>query len=83
MGPIKVFNAIGNWPYSIHLLTSYGIYIYTFDKDLTNRTEIFPDFKNNLKIEKKLILRIYFNDDYSEIAGNSFGYAFLTKIYTS
>jgi len=83
MGPLKVFDAFGNWPYCIHLLSNYGIFVYCFSNELNNRTAIFPDYKDKVKIEEKLILRLYFDQYYSEIAGNAFGYAFITRVNTS
>ncbi|CDW89229.1 UNKNOWN [Stylonychia lemnae] len=83
MGPLKVFNAFGDWPYNIHIFTNYGIYIYTFDVNLQDRSQVFPDYKTNMKIKKKLILRIQFDQLDSGIQGNEYGYTFLTRVNTS
>ncbi|CDW88489.1 UNKNOWN [Stylonychia lemnae] len=75
-----VNSVVGEWPSTIHLLTNFGIYIFSFNIDLTNRTQIFiDDQKPNITIIKKQIIRRSFNQITSNIAQNQYGYAFLAK----
>eukprot|EP00347_Sterkiella_histriomuscorum_P013212 403365576 len=79
IGPIVVFTAIFNEPSSVHLLTNYGIYIYTFGVNLQDRSQIFPDFEQNLFVRQKSILRITFDEYSTDVARNKYGYTFLVK----
>jgi hypothetical protein len=40
VGDLKVFSLAGDWPYSFHILSNYGLYIFTFATNLTDRAEI-------------------------------------------
>jgi len=76
-GVLQVFTVAGNWPYQFHVLTNYGIFIYDFEVDLTDRNQIFPFFDKTLIPFQRRIMRFQFDTFNHELASNQYGYAFL------
>jgi hypothetical protein len=35
IGAFKIFTAVGEWPYSIHFITNYGIFIIDYPSKVT------------------------------------------------
>ena len=48
LSDFTVFTVAGNWPYQIHIITNVGIFIYNFKVNLCDKTEVFPEFYENL-----------------------------------
>lgn len=82
-GEFIVYNAIGDWPYSLHFLTNYGIFYFDFPVDLTNRTLLDSDLYSNLIPYNSRIIRLSVDRFKHEVVGNQWGYAFLLEYYDS
>ncbi|CDW72639.1 UNKNOWN [Stylonychia lemnae] len=82
---VLVYSALGEWPSTIHLLTNFGIFIYSFNVDLTNRTQIYQENDQvNLKIVKQSTIRRNFNQQLSnDVVFNQFAYSFLAQLKLS
>eukprot|EP00347_Sterkiella_histriomuscorum_P022787 403337163 len=78
-GPLKVFACVEELKYNLHIITNYGIYIFTFRQDLRNDTSYFSDSQYKFEIIKKHVLRIPIDLFNSKIAINQYGYAFLVQ----
>jgi hypothetical protein len=56
-----VFNVIGDWPYTLHFITNYGLFIFDFNVDLTNRTLWDPVIEDNFIFNASRIIRMNFD----------------------
>lgn len=81
--PFQVYNAIGNWPYVVHILTNYGIYILDFDFDLTDQSQYVGDTDKLLTPLNTRIVRFFFDKYDYNIAYNDWGYIFIVRKYTT
>ncbi|CDW77654.1 UNKNOWN [Stylonychia lemnae] len=77
---LLVTGIVAQWPSTIHLVSNFGIYIITFNVDLTNRTQFLREGQiYAINILKKQIIRQSFQQYSLNIAQNQYAYAFLTK----
>lgn len=82
-GKLKVFNIVGNFPYSFHILSNFGIYIYNFQTNLTNIHEVMWNPKTTLVPVSTRIIRVTYDKYNSRVASNEYGYAFLVRKNTA
>ena len=82
-GNLVVFNIAPDWPYSFHVLSNYGIYIFTFSTNLTNRADVLANKSAALEPLTVRLIETYFNSFNHELASNAYGYAFLVARNTS
>jgi hypothetical protein len=82
-GDLVVYNVAPNWPYAFHVLTNYGIFIFTFETDLTSRIDGLTNQSSALEPLSVRLIDRYFNSFNKELASNDFGYACLALYNTS
>jgi hypothetical protein len=80
---LQVFSLAGNWPYSFHVLSNYGLYIFSFKANLTNRAEVLASPVTALTPLTQRVIQIYFDKFSYQLASNAYGYAFLVTRNTS
>jgi hypothetical protein len=76
---MEVYDLIPNWPFSIHALTNYGIYIFTFSHKNQSDARIFTDYFDVklIRLHTNFKGKMKYSYDY---AANDWGYAFLMAI---
>jgi len=78
-----VFSLAGDWPYSFHILSNYGLYVFTFKTNLTDRAEVLQNPKVTLEPFQKRVIQLYFDEFNYELAWNPYGYAYIVTKYSA
>jgi hypothetical protein len=81
LGVLYVSDIIPNWPYELNVLTNYGIFVLTFEDDLYKNSSIGWNYSSRIiRLHSNVQGKITYSSTY---AVNSWGFAFLIKIYNS
>lgn len=78
-----MFSLVGDWPYSFHILSNYGLYVFTFGVNLTDRNSWILTHDQALRPIQSRVIQLYFDKFNYQLATNSYGYAFLVTKNTS
>ncbi|CDW88978.1 UNKNOWN [Stylonychia lemnae] len=78
-GQLRVFQAVGDFPYTIHVITNYGFFVYTFNVSLCDRDQVLDNFETSLIPVQTRIIRNKFDFFDQDLAINKYGYAFLVN----
>lgn len=65
------------------MLTNYGLYIFTFTTNLTDRAAVMTNKTASLEPVATRLIEVYFDSFNQELAMNAYGYAFLVSKNTS
>jgi hypothetical protein len=81
IGPLEVNTLIPNYPFEIHALTNYGIFIFTFTKNMTDNDYNFKNYTTRIiRLHSLAEAKVKYSWNF---AANSWGYAFLVMLYNT